>query len=148
GRPLSEWLDIWERTGGVRTNAIARAPSPEAVIAIQTIGTNAFPTVSKWLTYEPSSFHRRLLSIADDLPLPDTQKHAVMAALSDRDAKSRRSMVFFMAFGSNATPMIPELTRLMKSTNSLENSRRAAIALTRIGIAALREIKEALADTN
>src|SRR5262245_2952244 len=71
GRSLSEWLDNWQKfAAAAGTNAPVIAPSHEAVIAIRVIGTNAFPTIFKWISYEPSPLHRRMLSAAADLPLP------------------------------------------------------------------------------
>jgi hypothetical protein len=139
GRSLSKWLQVYS------DNSMT-PDSPElteAVQAIRAIGTNAFPSLLKWIRQDPPSWHR---AAHRKLPLPLTYSPGVKL-LIDGPGYERANgvMIAFAVLGTNAAPAIPDLVALMKDTNHVD---RAMGALSGVGAPALPHMLAALTDTN
>jgi HEAT repeat protein len=119
GRLLSQWL------GDMRLSAPGSGPYEEA---IRGMGTNAIPTLLKWMSYEPSP--SELSSrIEEKVPhwRPITNLNLYPAQ------RGQRAGYAFGYLGAMARSTIPELTRLARTASNLERADRFAGALASIG---------------
>jgi len=111
-----------------------RPDSIEAALAIKAIGSNGLPYLLQSLQHETSPGNRRFSYVLRHLPLNLSSKKFVqsMAATADSGtAHAEAAMWAFLPLQSQAEPAIPELARLMRSTNT--GSSRAVIALACLG---------------
>ncbi len=121
GRLLSEWLADAHAGPGF---SVVGAPDPPRE-AIRAIGTNAIPTLLKWISYEPSPSERSGETGED---VPRWRWHT----LSRKElADSTQSAFGFL--GALARPAIPELTRLARTSSDPERAERCAVSLAGIG---------------
>jgi HEAT repeat protein len=117
GRLLSQWLGdlLVGEFGSTATEGAVRA-----------MGTNAIPTLLKWIAYEPSPSQRSsqtgetVLSYRPHYPL-------------SRGELAQRSQYAFECLGAVARPAIPELTRLARTSSDSWRAERCAAALAFIG---------------
>jgi hypothetical protein len=114
---LSQWLgDMYLRSYGA-----GPVPYEEAIRAM---GTNAIPTLLKWITYERSPSSRQtgetVLSYYPHYPLSPEER-------------AERSQYAFECLGGVARPAIPELTRLARASSDPKRADRCAAALAFIG---------------
>jgi HEAT repeat protein len=119
----------------------------EAEAAIQAIGTNAIPLLLKWIHAEQTSGNRRLHAAINMLPRklgPSAFSYLHSLATPQDQKRAFAAIVAFSVLGSRATPAIPELTRLVNDTNSMQTARYATIALAWIGTNALPSLVIAL----
>src|SRR5882672_6599795 len=83
----------------------------EATAAVRQIGTNAIPSLTKWLLYEPSKMKLRMVDACEKLPckiqLP------LRDFIGDRHWKVRTDLAVygFSLLGPEAKPAIPELVQ-------------------------------------
>ena len=131
GHTLSYWL-----------NAPASAEQPdEAVRALQAIGTNAIPTLLRWINYEPTPWKMKLASV------PIVYRHGWARTLRNGPG-SARAIKAFALLSTNLTPAIPELVKLMKDRTRPRTAVAATYALGCLGQSALPYLAQALSDTN
>jgi hypothetical protein len=121
GRLLSEWLADVHASSGVD---VVGAPNPPEE-AIRAIGTNAIPTLLKWISYEPSPSERSSETGAE---VPRWRRHT----LSTKELADSTQSVFGI-LGVLARPAIPELTRLARTSSDPERAERCAVSLAAIG---------------
>lgn len=116
GRTLSSWLDDWERTYYIPTNADADA--------IRAIGTNGLPLLIKWISEEESPLHRKIRFTAEKV-IPDRFNP------TEPDYYRNLGVAYAInLLGTNAMPAFPILTNLIaKRTHGI----RSAIALAGMG---------------
>jgi HEAT repeat protein len=125
GRALSEWI---------RDSAPRHSPEPEttrAIEAVRHIGTNGLPWLVQWLRdREPPPWKRKLLALADKLPLW-LQNRVVPFFFADRSYQVRRRIALdgFVILGPQASPAVPELLKIGDAWS--------ASALDSIGLASL-----------
>ena len=114
GRLLSQWLEdvIPSEVGSPQ-----RPPSE----AIRAMGTNAVPTLLKWISYERSAPQQ-----------PSQTEEAAPRHLSPEE-RADRTRDAFWALGAVARPAIPELTRLARTSSDPWRAERCAISLAFIG---------------
>src|SRR4051812_20082901 len=111
GRTLSDWTrDLDPHT------AVMVGHEPPAWTAIGHIGTNAIPTLLKWMS-EP------------DPPEPLKPHLAPCFTLS----RSERAEFAFRILGETARPAIPELTRLARKSSDPKRAERCSDSLAAIG---------------
>ena len=111
GRTLSDWTrDLDPHT------VVMVGHEPSAWTAIGHMGTNAIPTLLKWLS-EP------------DPPEPLKPHLAPCFTLS----RSERAEFAFRILGGAARPAIPELTRLARKSSDPSRAKRCADSLASIG---------------
>ncbi len=121
GRLLSQWL------GDVVLNARSTGPEPYGE-AIRAMGTNAIPTLLKWISYE-----RPISQQSADAPATDVHLGAVRNRPLTPAERAERSPNAFGSLGTTARPAIPELTRLARASSDPERAHRCAGALGCIG---------------
>jgi HEAT repeat protein len=111
GRTLTEWTrDIDPHV------AVLVGHEPPAWTAISRIGTNAIPTLLRWMAEK-------------DPPEPQKTHLAPCYTL----VRSERAELAFHILGETARPAIPELTRLALTTKDPERADRCINALAYIG---------------
>jgi HEAT repeat protein len=106
GKPLGEWLGMWQDESGLSTNAVE---------ALRQMGTNMIPALLARLTYKEPVFNlddydvgmgaaRALIALRDDAKpaLP------ALAALMDSDSEdiALRAMIATLGTGTNAFPCL------------------------------------------
>lgn len=147
GHSLSYWVardDVYHESSGEKR---------EAEHAIRQIGTNALPLLLKWINYEDPKLLRPTVELArrvgEKAPLP---KHANGWALANwmEDTTSAKrannSAEALSALGALATPILPDLIRLLTNPPLSFTSIRVASVLPAIGTNALPELIAALQD--
>ncbi|MBE0543366.1 MAG: HEAT repeat domain-containing protein [Verrucomicrobia bacterium] len=119
GRLLSEWL------GDMRLSAPGSGPYEAAV---RGMGTNAIPTLLKWMSYEPSS---------SDLSRETEEKVVHWRPVTNLNRypaqRGERASCAFGYLGAVARSTIPELTRLARTAFNLKRADRFTGALASIG---------------
>jgi hypothetical protein len=111
GRTLSEWTRDLDPHG-----LILVGHEPPALAAIGHIGTNAIPTLLKWMS-EP-----------DPLEVPKTNVPPCY-----NTTRSQRACMAFAILGETAGPAIPELTRLARTSSDAKRAERCVECLAGIG---------------
>ena len=119
GRTLSEWVSLYALHPNDR----------EAGEAIRQIGTNALPSLLKWIEYEEPGWRARLKDWLDDLHC-GVRDNLVLHRLVEGAAGARAgsAVMGFEALGDKAWPAVAGLTRIMynaKSTCVWHNARYA-----------------------
>ena len=112
GRLLSQWLGdlLLGQVGSTATEGAVRA-----------MGTNAIPTLLKWISYERSASQQ-----------PSQTEEAGPRHLSP-EQRAQRADRAFSALGAVARPAIPELTRLARTSSEPERADRCTASLAFIG---------------
>jgi len=144
GRNLTAWILIYSPLIGESDTRTKQ----EAQIAINAIGTNALPYLLKWLTYEENKRFAKLRGY-----LPPILQQTIFGnwlVRPDKVFRSYSAQEAFRALGSNASPAIPELTRLVQSTNSNNDlaANRAIFALRELGDLSIPVLVNSLSLTN
>jgi hypothetical protein len=122
GRTLTEW------TRDVDPHYLVLVGhEPPEWIAIRTMGSNAIPTLLKWMAQK-------------DPPEPQKPNLAPCYTV----VQSERAVLAFHILGEAAEPAIPELTRLAITTRDPERADRCVDALASIGPASLPSFIEIL----
>jgi hypothetical protein len=141
GKTLSEWLAINGKSN------ISAAEADKAVRAIQTMGTNALPSLLRWVDYEPSATRTKMDSLADKLPGWMRQTRLVRRFVIDRGIfNAEYARGGFGLLGEQAKPALPALVQKLRQTGSLERSERVAESMSYIGNDAFPPMLELLAD--
>lgn len=122
GRPLSQWLIKLEPTDSYTA-------SDERAQAIRSIGTNAIPTLLKWISYERKSANR-----AEDKEQPI---HGNRDSPLNAENRAERAVIAFLLLGPEAKPAISELTRLAMKSSDPDQAERCVTSLAYIGPDAL-----------
>ena len=119
GRLLSQWL------GDMRLSAPGSGPYEGA---IRGMGTNAIPTLLKWMSYEPSpaELSREIEeNVVHWRPVTNLNRYPAQRA--------ERAGYAFCYLGAVARATIPELTWLARTASNLKRADRFAGALASIG---------------
>lgn len=121
GRLLSQWLgDMDERQLWVKGGPTEKA--------VQAMGTNAIPTLLKWISYEPSwaeLSREREEKVVHWRPVTNLNRYPAQ--------RGERAGCGFGYLGAGARSAIPELTRLARTASNFERARRFTGALASIG---------------
>ena len=91
--------------------------------AISRIGTNALPSLVKWIAYSAPKRHLRLFGM--NIPLPSRERRAELA---------QGSFIALRSLGVRAAPALPDLVYLLKGTN-IDVAERALSSIDGIGMA-------------
>jgi len=115
----------------VNLNAGGRTPSEELVKVVEAfgaMGTNCLPWLLDWAQTDDHSRKEAMLEWV--------QKHpALHIHVQTAQDKYKMALYGFQLLNSNAAPAVPQLTRLLNSTNA-QTQLIAAVALASIGPAA------------
>jgi hypothetical protein len=145
GYTLSEWLDEYYVVS--RDDINNDSPKTEAYYALRAIGTNALPTLLRWVAHEPTEPSQQLQRLVRKLPNPIYQSRFIQDFLM-RDRRPNFWHQGFLILGPQANGAVPELTRLMRSSKAQDDGFSAALALAYIGPAGLAPLEAAAADTH
>jgi hypothetical protein len=143
GHTLSEWLD--EYYADSREDINNDSPKTDAYYALRAIGTNALPTLLRWVAHEPSEPSQQLQKLVRKLPNSIYQSRFIQDFLL-RDRRPNFWHLGFIILGPEANGAVPELTRLMRSPDAPNDGFNAALALAYIGPAGLAPLEAAAAD--
>ena len=139
GRTLSEWVDATGRNDAEGENAEA---------ALSAIGTNALPTLVKWISRH-NAYRRWRLRLASAFPRSARSTPLVMSLSGMTDANNVfRAVNAFGLLGTNAAPAIPALVALSKDPKYPNTAFYAINALSLLGPPAYLDMVAALDDTN
>jgi HEAT repeat protein len=139
GKKLSEWcLFYWWTPDGP-------SKREQAHMAINHIGTNALPFLLEWLRYDHPTPKERTVDIIDWLRVRLT-KNTVRISLRPL-VRAQVAGLGFEALGTNASPAIPALAKLIRDrTSSATTTRAAAAALACTGPQGIQKLEELLRD--
>lgn len=151
GRYLSEWLATYDAARHRLAVSTVHNPSDpnqqalaQAEHAVRAIGTNALPYLVAWIDSDLPPWRTNLRA---KLPRWLARRDVVTRAiLGGAFYRSGAAVFGFKILGTNATPAIPELEALMKSTKRRDTPIRAIHALEGIGSQAFPAFTNALAD--
>ena len=128
GRPLSYWAQKFEQD----TNAGAYLPfrlSDESATAVRAMGTNAVPTLLKWMVRPEDGFDGRVLTWVNDDRLPVFARRALVPVLP-KSYRPHSAIFAFRILGAEAHGAVPALEKMLQSPN---NAQAAVMALCAIG---------------
>ncbi|MFO1514701.1 MAG: hypothetical protein U1F83_17630 [Verrucomicrobiota bacterium] len=121
GRLLSEWI------GDMQIGQVWSGGSPTQR-AVQAMGTNAIPTLLKWMSYEPSwteLSREEHENVVHWRPVTNLNRYPAQ--------RGERAGYAFGYLGAMARSTIPELTRLARTASDLKRAERFTGALASIG---------------
>jgi hypothetical protein len=131
-RSLSYWVGLYTTAG--TNSAAAQRHQAAANEAVRHIGTNALPYLLSWLDYDPYPRAMRIAKMRSHLPTSLT--HSRFATWLYRDPSQRRSTgatYALLALGPQAQPALPDLVRMLNTTNSEATPARAMLVLVGLG---------------
>ena len=128
GITFSEWANRLDPHG-----AYIVGQEPPEVLAIREIGTNAIPTLLKWIVSNEPAEHSH-----------DSEKRPLAPCFYP--SKPQRATMVFNILGEKARPAIPELTKLAMRYSDHERVDRCIDALSSIGTEALPSFRVILAN--
>ena len=112
---FSEWVDV-KKADVVASNVEIRREA-QVVEAVQAIGTNAFPCLLRWISYETPWW--RTWAVRGSAKLPSTVQRSRFCRwlCDDSDAEKRADLAVegFYILGPEALPAVKELTRIDKA---------------------------------
>lgn len=117
GRSLSFWIEDYWRGGS------------EQEVALRAIGTNAFPFLMRWMQQKEARYNDSLHDVVQKLPDQLRPKWADV----DYTPLSLSSAHALSAFGSQASIIVPEITRLAADPNEPEIAKTCLWALSYLG---------------
>jgi HEAT repeat protein len=135
GRSLTEWYRLWCSSADEPS---LQAQADECAHAIRQMAPEALPVLLKRLSYVPSPARRRATDLVEGLPWRSA-RNWLLDRLRPDDATG-----IFCLLGPQAAPAIPELTTLLRQTNSPDLSYQAAYCLRVIGDDAVPAMTDAL----
>ena len=144
GKKLSEWLDLQRKRhhGDLTVEEIDATPE-----AIRRIGTNALPSLVKWIGYDEKPRPKWVEAVLDSLPRVIAE--AITDSLPTPSAAVRADLasVGFEIIGPEARPAIPQLV-LIASRGGTYSSTQAIRALGCIGPEGIAALGKELTSTH
>jgi HEAT repeat protein len=138
GHPLSYWVlrdDVYHEASGERR---------QAEQAIRQTGTNALPLLMKWIQHERPAWRSKAIELARRLP---TWAIANWIENSRSETLANNSSDALAALGEQATPILPELLRLLANNPTMSSTAlRINSVLPAIGTNALPALISAIED--
>lgn len=122
GRTLLEWTKL--------------SQTPEARDAIRAMGTNALPDLVKWIADEPAAWRKTPYRLPKKVPKWMVDESS--------DKRAELALKGFEILGTNASPALPGLLRLIGNTNAPMARSHAMEALTHLGNCAIPTLKRLL----
>jgi hypothetical protein len=131
GRPMSEWLG----KDADRTKAILfrLPPQPDAISAVQAMGTNAIPLLVKWTKQDGLDFDSWNRA-SSKIPFVRLRKR-VSEEIWKRSDQRRHAMAEegLRILGTNAISALPEIARQFNTSKDIERIDSAGLVLARMG---------------
>lgn len=145
GRSLSAWFRLWADSSRAEDATEREHQAEEAAHAIRQIGTNAIPTLLRWLSYEPPRTQSGASWLAHKVPAPLFDR-IVGPLLFGPGERAGSATSIFVILGQRASPAVPDLTVMLQATNKPFMTRNAAWCLAAIGDEGLPALTAALAN--
>jgi hypothetical protein len=144
GRSLSKWEGIYKicldsDAPGERENAMAR----EAVKAAHEMRTNIIPIALKDIQCETPAWPRQFAEKIEESDFLSRWCPNSIWMLLNED-RGRDGMIYFRMLGPDGSPAVPDLTRVMNQTKSVQVRVQAMFALGHIGSEGLKPLTAAL----
>jgi len=152
GISLKEWALIHDRATGresVHNSKYDPDKLRESEAAILAIGTNALPSLLDWIQIElkPTPWRDKIADIIDKVPGELWDQPPLNAWLGDRNwDRFQAAGVAFDILGTNASPALAELTRLLFEQRTEDLCGQAAHGLACIGEAGVPPLLVAAED--
>lgn len=136
GRPLTYWLNFKNNDDD---DAVRDAPHFEE--AIRSMGTNCLPCLVRCIAYEPPAWKNKLINVSVRL------RWAPESFQEDREERLAQGAVdAFRVLDRRASPVIPQLVKLVKERSRKASAERAAYVLTSFGLEAQAIVVDMLDD--
>ena len=143
GRSLSAWLLISQQIWSGKLTTPGWQESSEA---IRRMGTNGLPYMLEWMAYERPPWRTQVLATLKKLPKAIGRNSKLEKfVLGKGEAQAEATIWGFLALGSEAKPIVPELFELAHSSKSPAVTRRAEAALDNLGPDTLLPLLAAIA---
>ncbi|HYG36693.1 MAG TPA: HEAT repeat domain-containing protein [Clostridia bacterium] len=143
GRSLTEWVDLYQ---SVDEDAQAQQ-AQEVRTAIRHIAADHLPLLTSWIAYDPTTRRQKTTAWAKRLPKPLRQSSIMRPLLLDQDEfRANAATTALCVLGPEASPALPELTRLMNQTHTRQVSRRALWVLGHMGAVGLQPLMSVIND--
>lgn len=121
GHPLSHWLLLTYQTNWDAAIGSPVNPKEQAADAVRHIGTNALPSLMRWIHYKEPAWstplYMRLIAISNQRHRPWIARAARPWLPCRPERKDTMAMIGFKILGMNAEPALPELLNLSFSVN-------------------------------
>jgi hypothetical protein len=124
GRKLSEWLSLhnhWQFSQLLAARragpGVASQREIDSIEAVQTIGTNAFPCLLRWISYETPWWRTSAKRLSPKLPsfVQNSRLNRWLCDESEAEKRADLAVEGFYILGPAALPAVKELTRLDKA---------------------------------
>ncbi len=138
GRSLSSWLADFDKdvaknprwgSAPFLVRDVTRVDQ-KAVEAVHQIGTNALPFLVAWVNYEAPAWNTKLKGLLKRAGISWTPGR-------DKELRAARAQLAFEILGPRAHAAVPELSRLTDDSRPSIPARRAILALSCLGEAAV-----------
>jgi HEAT repeat protein len=126
GRTLSQWLMDYDPT-----------PKPDGPLtkqansAVEHIGTNALPSLIKWIDYEVPAWHWKFCDAFPRVAASPTFSRLVMGKKDF--LRARAANLGFKILGDKAAPAVPKLTQMLATADTRTKSEALGYALVCVG---------------
>jgi len=118
GKPLSFWLD------GYRINNVLVFPKADE--AVQQTGTNAIPTLLRFLRARDSKWKIKLITLAQ-------RYHVIKINFVEAESRNYAAMKGFRVLGADARDAVPALVKILEQNISEDSQYYTAVSLGSIG---------------
>lgn len=122
GRTLSEWITSYD----------SHPRNQEAAEAIRQIGTNALPSLLKWIQYEEADWRAGLVNWLDGWPNGAKDNFLSRLIEGEAGARARCAVMGFEALGDKAWPAVPDLARIVYQAKSGRTGQNAKYVLANL----------------
>jgi len=111
GCALSDWISDYEIQ--YDTTVHRDAAHHAATEALQKIGTNALPTLLKWMTYKTPAPRRCIERLLRPVAFKLGVTHKFESLINREEARSWHAGAVFSILGTNAAPALPQLSNMV-----------------------------------
>ena len=135
GKKLSEWAEPYASLAEEISQERQDLLKNEDADAIRHMGTNALPFLLKWTREKPPHWRKQMAAIGRKMPYVISRYNSPASWIYGDPGFSRPTAAAwaFWVLGSQASPAVPELTRIASDVTAPEVSQRAVFALGHIG---------------
>jgi hypothetical protein len=143
GHTLSEWFSAYVELHHVSwaRGDSESAKSSDAGQALRAMSPAALPTLIEWLCYEQPAF---LASIQYEVYRLFGSYNKLYAMMGRKQTRVSETFIVFEALGTNASPAIPQLTKIVMDPKKTKVAYRALHAMASTGKPGLQAIVDLL----
>jgi hypothetical protein len=130
GKKLSEWLMVAASQGWDEPDS---PETMEALAAVRSIGTNALPCLVKWIQFEQPKWRKDILGAYRKFPQALYRDSNALWLLGHDERCRRVAPLGFAILSTNAAASVPELVRVVRTSQSADARDAAIWATAHIG---------------